>query len=118
MKTPGPTAAEPSAPNSANSTADNNKKARLTARQSRLLEALLQSDGWISRESVDRITGASNGPQIVLEVRTKVTGHEGIEMQKADAADRDGKSCQPGRYRLTSIGRQRAQEVLSAKEAA
>ena len=84
-KTPGPTKAEPSAQNSANSTADNIKNARLTPRQSRLLEALLAAADWIPRESVDRIAGASNGPQIVLELRRKVTGYDGIEMQKADA---------------------------------
>lgn len=118
MKTPGPTKAEPSAPNSANSTADNGRSARLTPRQSRLLEALLQASDWISRESVDRIAGASNGPQIVLEVRRKVTGHDGIEMRKADATDRDGKACKPGRYRLSTQGRQRAMEWLAGGEAA
>ena len=114
MKTPGPTKAEPSAPNNAHSTADKNKATRLTARQSRLLTALLQTDGWIPRESVDRITGASNGPQIVSEVRKKVTGYEGIAMQEVDAFDRDGKPCKPGRYQLTPIGRQRAVEVLAS----
>ena len=108
MKTPGPTKAEPSAPNSANSRAEANKRTALTPRQSRLLAALLQSADWIPRESVDRISGASNGPQIILELRKKVTGHEGIEMQKANATDRDGRACKPGRYRLTSLGRQRA----------
>jgi hypothetical protein len=118
MKTPGPTKAEPSAPNSANSTADTSRNARLTPRQSRLLVALLQANDWITRENVDRIAGASNGPQIVLEVRRKVTGYDGIEMQKADATDRDGKACKPGRYRLSTQGRQRAAEWLARKEAA
>jgi hypothetical protein len=111
-KTPGPTKAEPSAPNSANST----DKARFTARQSRLLEALLTTHGWIPRESVDRITGASNGPQIVSELRAKVTGHDGIDMLRVDGTDRDGKACKPGQYRLTAIGRQRALTAL-AKDA-
>lgn len=118
MKTPGPTEAEPSAPNSANSTGDTGRNARLTPRQMRLLEALLQANDWITRESVDRIAGASNGPQVVLEVRRKVTGHDGIEMQKADATDRDGKACKPGRYRLSTVGRQRAANWLAVKEAA
>lgn len=118
MKTPGPTKAEPSAPNSANSTAGSSKNARLSPRQSRLLEALIKAGDWISRENVDRISGASNGPQIVLEVRRKVTGHDGIEMQKADATDQDGKACKPGRYRLSTQGRQRAIEWLAGKEAA
>lgn len=117
-KTPGPTKADPSAQNSANSTADNNKNARLTPRQSRLLEALLSAADWIPRESVDRIAGASNGPQIVLELRRKVTGYDGIEMQKADATDRDGKACKPGRYRLSTEGRKRAAGWLTCKGAA
>lgn len=117
MKTPGPTKAEPSAPNSANSTAEDKKNARLTPRQSRLLEALMASQGWTSREKVDGIAGASNGPQVILELRRKVTGYDGIEMQKADATDRDGKACKPGRYRLSTQGRQRAAEWLG-KEAA
>ena len=108
MKTPGPTKAEPSAPNSTNSTAANSHTARLTPRQSRLIIALLQTQEWISRESVDRIAGASNGPQIILELRRKVTGHDGIEMQKAEATDRDGRACKPGRYRLSTLGRDRA----------
>jgi hypothetical protein len=112
MKTPGPTKAEPSAPNSANSTAEECRTPRLTPRQRRLLDALLQTHGWIAREDVDRIAGASNGPQIILELRCKVTGHDGIEMQKADATDRDGKACKPGRYRLTAQGRQRAVEAM------
>lgn len=118
-KTPGPTKAEPSAPNSANSTAEDTKTAAFTPRQTRLLEALLQASDWISRESVDRIAGASNGPQIILELRRKVTGHDGIEMQKADATDRDGRACKPGRYRLTAQGRQRALTAMrSAREVA
>jgi hypothetical protein len=117
MKTPGPTKAEPSAQNSANSTADNSRNARLTPRQSRLLEALLHAEGWTPREEVDRITGASNGPQVVSEVRRKVTGFDEIEMQKADATDRDGKACKPGRYRLTPLGRTRAVQWLSEKGA-
>lgn len=113
-----PTKEEPSALDSVDSKENQGKAPRLTPRQSRLLQALLQTSGWISRENVDRIAGASNGPQIVLELRRKLTGHDGIEMQKAEAQDRDGKACQPGRYRLTAVGRQRAQEVLGLREAA
>lgn len=108
MKTPGPNKAEPSAPNSANST----DKARFTPRQSRLLHALLTTSGWIPRESVDRITGASNGPQIISELRAKVTGRDGIDMLRIDGIDRDGKACKPGQYRLTSNGRQRVLQAL------
>jgi len=118
MKTPGPTKAEPSAPNSVNSTVEDSKTPVFTPRQSRVLEALLQSETWISRESVDRIAGASNGPQIILELRRKVTGHEGIEMRQADATDRDGRASKPGSYRLTLAGRQRALMAMPPAEVA
>lgn len=104
MKTPGPTKAEPSAPNSANST----ESKSFTPRQTRVLKALLEAHGWISRETVDRIAGASNGPQVILELRAKLTGRDGIEMQQVDSTDRDGRTCKPGQYRLTPAGRQRA----------
>jgi hypothetical protein len=110
---------EPSALNSADSMVDANTSPTFTLRQTRVLEALLLAESWISRESVDRIAGASNGPQIILELRRKVTGQDGIEMQKADAIDRDGRACKPGRYRLTTLGRQRVlgMPMPSTKEA-
>ncbi len=118
-KTPGPTYAEPSALDSADSKAAEKKNADFTPRQTRVLNALVQATGWISRESVDRISGASNGPQIILELRRKCTGHDGIEMLKADAIDSDGRPCKPGRYRLTEKGRRRAIAALQkAREAA
>jgi len=108
-----PTKEEPSALDSADSKTETTKLGRLTPRQQRLLDALLKAEGWISRESVDRIAGASNGPQIVLEVRKKVTGHDGIEMNQVSAIDRDGKPCKPGRYRLSAAGRERATKFLA-----
>lgn len=100
---------ESSAPNSANSTGFK----AFTPRQTRVLQALLGTDGWIPRESIDRIAGASNGPQIILELRRKVTGVEGIEMTHIEARDRDGRTCKPGQYRLTGLGRERALQVQS-----
>lgn len=94
--------AEPSAPNSANST----QTPKLTPRQRRVLGALISGE-WLARETVDRIAGASNGPQVILELRRKLAGHGGIEMQQVEATDRDGRNCKPGRYRLTPAGRQR-----------
>ncbi len=112
MKTPEPSFENPSALDSL----DSSQQARFTPRQSRVLDALVSVGGWVSREDVDRIAGASNGPQIILELRRKVAGHDGIEMQRAEATDRDGKACKPGRYRLTSQGRQRVQQALRLVE--
>jgi hypothetical protein len=76
------------------------------------MAALMASTGWISREQIDRIAGASNGPQIILELRRKVTGHNGLEMTRMDAVDRDGNPCKPGYYRINAIGRERAAQLL------
>jgi len=106
------TNARPGALNDADSTVSLAKTSTLTPRQLRLIDALLKAEGWISRESVDCIAGASNGPQIVFELRQKVTGRDGIEMRKVTASDRDGRPCKPGRYRLSPAGRERAAQFL------
>lgn len=104
MENARPSQAESSAPNSA----DSRTASRLTQRQSRLLAALLSKD-WILREEVDRISGASNGPQIISELRRKLTGDDGIDMRQIEATDRDGRPCRPGQYRLNEVGRARLQ---------
>ena len=81
-------------------------KTKFTARQSRVLNALMPGS-WIARESIDRIAGASNGPQIIAEIRRKVTGYDGLDMVRGDVLDRDGKASKPGRYRMNEIGRAR-----------
>lgn len=108
-----PVLAEPSALDSVDSKADQGRKTSLTPRESRLLDALRTAPepGWIAREAVDRIAGASNGPAVVMALR-QVFGHDAIEMQRVDATDRDGRTCRPGRYRLTLLGRLRAMEAL------
>lgn len=98
---PNHTNAIESAQNSANST----RAIRFTPRQERLLSALQLAKGWIWREDVDRIAGASNGPQIVSELRVGLLGYDGIEMEHVERTDRDGRPCRPGRYRLTEKGR-------------
>jgi hypothetical protein len=99
---------KPSALDSANST-ETTSPLKLTPREDRLLFALMTapSPGWITRESVDKIAGASNGPAVVMALR-RVFGHDAIEMQRVEATDRDGRTCRPGRYRLTPVGHIRA----------
>lgn len=109
MKTPELPFENPSALDSL----DSKQSFRFTPRQTRVLVALADAGGWVSREEVDRIAGASNGPQIIMELRRKVAGHDGIEMQRTEVQDRDGKFCKPGRYRLTLSGRERVQKALS-----
>ena len=81
-----------------------------TPRQGRVIHALLQTSGWIARESIDRIAGASNGPEVIRQLRKRF-GYAAIEMQRIDVVDRDGLPAQPGRYRLTALGRQRIAEM-------
>jgi hypothetical protein len=97
---------------SAQDSANNTQTLRLTPRQRRLLVGLMPGE-WLTREAVDRIAGASNGPQIVLELRRKL-GQDSIEMRQVDATDRDGRPCKPGRYRLTHIGRLRIVSIVPA----
>lgn len=84
----------------------------VTAREYRVLRALINSNSWISRENIDRIAGASNGPQVIKNIRRKITGHDGLEMVQFQTLDRDGKLCRPGHYRLTATGRERVQKCL------
>ncbi len=81
------------------------KTIHLTPRQSRAL-ALLMPGHWVARETFDREVGASNGPDLIQQLRRKL-GHGAIETQHFDVIDRDGKPCRPGRYRLTDEGRER-----------
>ncbi len=75
---------------------------RLCPRQERVAHALLQAGGeWLSREQVDRVAGASNGPAVIQALRRKGIG---IDMVTVPRTDRDGKPCRPGQYRLTPKG--------------
>lgn len=107
MKTPESSNENSSAPHSADS-----KPLKLTPRQVRVLKALMSCKGCISREQVDRIAGASNGPQIIKEIRKKLTGYEGLDMLRIDALDRDGRPCKPGWYQINPLGRSRVKKLL------
>lgn len=85
-------------------------KLKLSPRQARAIDALLPGH-WISREQMDRLTGASNAPDVVAKLRGKL-GHDAIDTELIDGTDRDGRPCRTGRYRLTEPGRVRAVELL------
>jgi hypothetical protein len=91
---------------------DSKSSAPRSPRLTRVLRALLATSGWLSREAVDRIAGASNGPQVILSLRQGYVGRDGIETGYQTAIDRDGKPCRPGRYRITAKGRERAAHFL------
>lgn len=101
---------KPSALNSVHST-ETQKQLQLTPRECRVLDALLATNGWIPREEIDRIAGASNGPAVVMALRGKVTGQYGILMERVEVRDRDGLVARPGRYHLSAIGRFHARQA-------
>ena len=95
--------------NSANSTR------RLSPREARTLTALAHTQDWISREALDRIARASNGPAVVQALRHKLGSPDAIEMQRVPMTDADGKTAQAGRYRLSDTHRAKAISLLEAR---
>ena len=95
--------------NSANSTR------RLSPREARALTALAHTQDWISREALDQIARASNGPAVVQALRHKLGNHDAIEMERVPVTDADGKTAQAGRYRLSDTHRAQAMALLEAR---
>ena len=95
--------------NSANSTR------RLSPREARALTALAHAQDWITRETIDRVACASNGPAVVQALRHKLGGHDAIEMQRVPVIDADGKAARAGRYRLSDTHRAQAAAILGAR---
>ncbi len=81
----------------------------LTPRHRRILSALI--DGNRSREEVDALAGASNGPDEVFRLR-RVYGLS-VPCERIDARDRDNRSDQVGIYSLTARDRIEARRLLS-----
>ena len=116
-KRPTPTNGKPSAQNSAivaeqpdgGRLALVNAAPRLSPRQARVINALL-SGAWITRESLDRIAGASNSPDVIWKLRRKI-GEDAFDMELIDGTDRDGRPCRTGRYRMTEQGRERLDQI-------
>ena len=95
-----------------NESAESNIPATLTRPQIRVLFALMRSETWTRRKSLERIAGTTQVLQIVFELRMKVTGHDGIELMGQYAKDRDGKPFSRILFRLTNIGRRRVREAF------
>lgn len=54
------------------------------------------------REEIDRIAGASNGPELIAELRRRGLD---IPCDRVPAIDRDGKLTRPGVYHLNATDR-------------
>lgn len=81
-----------------------------TARQYRVMRALMQ--GPQSREAIDRIAGASNGPAVIQQLR--ILGYE-IPCTRVSHKDRDGLAGWHGVYSLSPQDRLRLREWLSCR---
>ncbi|MBV8470698.1 MAG: hypothetical protein JOY60_12675 [Burkholderiaceae bacterium] len=81
---------------------------KLSPRQARALAALLR--GPASRESLDRISGASNSPDVIAKLRR--TYGLNIVCNLRRTRDRDGRSVEHGIYVLTEAQRARAVALL------
>lgn len=92
----------------------------LTTRQVRVLKALCldfaSQQRGISRERIDAIAGASNGPQIISELRRKGFGKDDLSCRMVDVEDRDGKTCKAGRYALSDRGFVFARQMLEGHD--
>ena len=81
-------------------------------RHQRALALLLQRPA--KREEVDRAAGASNGPELVAELRRR-----GLEVpcERVPALDRDGRPCRPGVYRLSASDRRKVARWMYSRSA-
>ena len=82
----------------------------LNLRALRAIAALLR--GPVSREALDRIAGASNSPQLVLQLRRRGLD---IPCKRVRKIDRDGAICWPGIYQFTEADRNRIAEWRERK---
>ena len=65
------------------------------------------------REALDRIAGASNGPNIIMELRRMGLA---IECERLERLDRDGRTCRPGRYTLAATSLLKAAAMLECTD--
>lgn len=85
-----------------------------TPRHHRLILALLA--GPVTREEVDSIVGASNGPDEVLRARRRF--NLVIPCERKTGRDRDGHRVEFGVYSLTRADRAKARKLVHGRAAA
>lgn len=72
-----------------------------------------------SREEIDRIAGASNGPALIQDLRALgLPKRTCLPCERTPCYDRDGEVVHRGIYFLTPAGRRRVQAWLREREAA
>lgn len=83
----------------------------ITPRHRRLIIALIA--GPLTRESADRVAGASNGPHYIKELKDKFGLN--IHTERVEKIDRDGFVTWPGVYHLEPRSREQARLLLTVK---
>lgn len=82
----------------------------------RILAALLARSR--SREDIDRIAGASNGPAAIAELRALgLPKAQCLPCERTPCFDRDGQEVQRGIYWLTPAGRRRVHAWMRERDA-
>ena len=85
-------------------------------RHLRILAALLTRAR--TREEIDRIAGASNGPDAIAEIRSLgLPKPECLVCERTPCFDRDGQAVQRGVYWLTPAGHRRLQAWMRQRDA-
>ena len=79
-----------------------------TPRQARALQALLQKP--VMREQMARVTGASNSPEVVSQLRKLGLL---VHCKRLNKRDRDGLPCEPGLYTLVTQSKKLAKVLLA-----
>lgn len=66
----------------------------------------------VSREELDSVAGASNGPELVAELRRRGLT---VDCERILFTDRDGKPCRPGVYSLTESDRRKLYRWMASR---
>lgn len=67
-----------------------------------------------TREGIDRIAGASNGPELIAELRRRGLA---VQCQRGEGSDRDGRAVQFGIYSLDEDDRRAVIDFLRLRNA-
>jgi hypothetical protein len=80
------------------------------ARQLRVIPVLLRRP--LPRKELDAVAGASNGPQLVAELRARGLD---VPCQRVSFVDRDGRLCRPGVYCFTTADRRKVYRWMASR---
>jgi len=116
MKNARPPEGEPSAREQGESKASTRFSGTYNPRLIRIIAALMIRPR--SREEVDRIAGASNGPAAIAEIRALgLPSPECLPCERVPGVDRDGQRVKHGVYSLTPAGRERVYAWMRKRSA-